>query len=162
MPDPNGHGYRATNDLELVVMVIRSALEPGYVVAGPAGRVLLRDDSRSGCVEPVPRYEADTVTQLLDHGHLRLGATEHVSDGHHEGPASAVLVPAATRALAVWWAARPLPGTQPVSRPHCAACGDAGRIRNCDYPTPGTDGRYRRRATSTACHRYQLATGARP
>jgi hypothetical protein len=78
--------------------------------------------------------------------------------GHH----AAVLVPAATRALAVWWAARPLPGTQLASRPRCAACGDTGRIRNCDYPTPGADGRYRRRATFTACHRCQLGTGARP
>jgi hypothetical protein len=105
--------YTTTNDVELVVMVIRSALEPGYVVVGAARRVYLRDGTRSGCVEPVPRYEADTVAQLLDQGHLYLGGTHHVSDGHCEGPARAVLVTASARAMADRWAVRPLPRTRP-------------------------------------------------
>ena len=53
----------------------------------------------------VPRYEADTVAQLLDTGHLRLGGTHVVSDGRHEGPARSVLVTTATRALVARWAA---------------------------------------------------------
>jgi hypothetical protein len=63
-------------------------------------------------VVTVPRYEADTVAQLLDSGHLRLGGTHVVSDGHRDGPARSVLVTAATRALAARWAAlTPLHGT---------------------------------------------------
>src|SRR4051812_37051755 len=118
LPDPGrSRRYTTTNDVELVVMVLRSALKPGYVVQGAARRVYLRDASRSGCVEPVPRYEADTVAQLLDQGHLVLGGTHHVSDGHREGPAHAVLVTRSARALADRWAARPLPGTRPHPRP---------------------------------------------
>jgi hypothetical protein len=118
LPDPrHTRRYTTTNDVELVVMVIRSALEPGYVVCGTARRVFLRDRSRGGCVEPVPRYEADTVAQLLDQGHLVLGGTHHVSDGHREGPAHAVLVTRSARAIADRWAARPLSGTRPAPRP---------------------------------------------
>ena len=118
LPDPGRtRRYTATNDVELVVMVIRSALEPGYVVQGAARRVYLRDASRDGCVEPVPRYEADTVAQLLDQGHLVLGGTHHVSDGHREGPAHGVLVTRSARAIAERWAARPLPGARPGPRP---------------------------------------------
>src|SRR5690242_19771359 len=75
---PTPRPYLTTNDVELVAWVIRSALEPGYLVAGAAERVLLRDRSRAGCAEPVPRFEADTVAQLLDHSLFRLGDTELV------------------------------------------------------------------------------------
>ena len=96
----------AVNDLDLVTSVIRSADEPGYVVIGPSERVFLRDPARGkGFVVSVPRYEADTVAQLLDTGHLRLGGTHVVSDGRHEGPARSVLVTTATRALVARWAA---------------------------------------------------------
>ena len=107
-----GRRYTATNDVELVVDVIRGALDPGYVVIGVGYRVLLRDGSRAGCVEPVPRYEADTVAQLLDHGLLRLGGTQVVFDGRREGPARVVLVTSAARAMVERWAARPLPGSR--------------------------------------------------
>ena len=43
--------------------------------SAPPNGCYLRDPHRSGYVAPVPRYEADTVAQLLDAGHLRLGAT---------------------------------------------------------------------------------------
>jgi hypothetical protein len=89
-----------TNDLDLVASVIRNAQDPGYVLIGSGERVYLRDPNRNHRVQPVPRYEADTVTQLLDHGHLKAGGTHVVSDGRHEGPARSVLVPAATRAMA--------------------------------------------------------------
>jgi hypothetical protein len=97
------------NDLDLVTSVIRSAEDPGYVVIGVGERVYLRDPAHKGFVAAVPRYEADTVAQLLDTGHLRLGGTHVVSDGRHEGPARSVLVPSATRAmLARWTALTPL------------------------------------------------------
>ena len=93
------------NDLDLVTSVIRSATEPGYAVIGVSERVYSRDPHRKGFVTAVPRYEADTVAQLLDTGHLKLGGTHVVSDGRHEGPARSVLVPAATRAMLARWAA---------------------------------------------------------
>jgi hypothetical protein len=98
--------YVTTNDVELVAWVVRSALEPGYVVVGAAQRVLLRDRSRTGCAESVPRFEADAVAQLLDRGLFRLGDTELVHDGQRDRPARSVLVTAATRALLARWAAR--------------------------------------------------------
>jgi hypothetical protein len=93
------------NDLDLVASVITTAQDPGYVVIGTAERVFLRDPARKGHVVTVPRYEADTVAQLLDHGHLRLGGTHVLTDGHREGPARSVLVPAATKAVSARWAA---------------------------------------------------------
>jgi hypothetical protein len=106
LPTTTGPKRRpALNDLDLVASVIRSAAEPGYVVVGVGERVLLRDAARNGFVVSVPRYEADTVAQLLDTGHLKIGGTHVVSDGRHEGPARSVLVPTATRALLARWAA---------------------------------------------------------
>jgi hypothetical protein len=84
------------------------------VVIGVAERVLLRDATRSGFVVSVPRYEADTVAQLLDTGHLRLGGTHVVSDGRHEGPARSVLVTTATRAMLARWAALQPPRHRPT------------------------------------------------
>ena len=72
---------------------------------GVGERVYLRDPRGKGFVAAVPRYEADTVAQLLDSGHLRLGGTHVVSDGRREGPARSVLVTAATRAMLARWAA---------------------------------------------------------
>ena len=95
----------ALNDLDLVTSVIRSADDPGYLVIGVGERVFLRDGARKGFVVSVPRYEADTVSQLLDSGHLRLGGTHLVSDGRREGPARSVLVTTATRTLLARWAA---------------------------------------------------------
>ena len=110
-----GSGRRpVVNDLDLVTSVIRSATEPGYVVIGVNERVYLRDPHRTGFVTTVPRYEADTVAQLLDTGHLKLGGTHVVSDGQHEGPARSVLIPAPTRAMLARWAAlAPLPHRTP-------------------------------------------------
>ena len=86
--------------------MIRSADEPGYVVVGPSERVFLRDPPAArASSSSVPRYEADTVAQLLDSGHLRLGGTHVVSDGRQEGPARSVLVTTATRAMVARWAA---------------------------------------------------------
>ena len=114
-PLPTGTTPRraAINDMDLVASVIASAQEPGYIVIGTSKRVFLRDHALKGHVLTVPRYEAETVAQLLDHGHLRLGGTHIVTDGRHEGPARSVLVPAPTRATATRWAVlTPLPGTR--------------------------------------------------
>jgi len=108
---PTARPYVTTNDVELVAWVVRSAVEPGYLIAGAAQRVLLRDRSRAGCAEPVPRFEADTVAQLLDRGLFRLGGTELVYDGQRDRPARAVIVPATTRTIADRWATTPLPRT---------------------------------------------------
>ena len=68
--------------------------------------MFLRDPARAGAPSvTVPRHEADTVAQLLDSGHLKIGGTHVVSDGHREGPARSVLVPAATKAMTARWAA---------------------------------------------------------
>ncbi len=105
LPAAKSPRYTATNDVDLFASVVASAQDPGYVLVGPAERVMLRDPSRKGLVVTVPRYEADTVAQLLDQGHLKVGGTHVVSDGRREGPARSVLVPAATRATLARWAA---------------------------------------------------------
>src|SRR5689334_16381982 len=106
LPTTTSRQRPVVNDFDLVAAVIRSADDPGYVVIGPSKRVYLRDTTRAkGFVVSVPRYEADTVAQLLDAGHLRLGGTHVVSDGRHEGPARSVLVTTATRAMLARWAA---------------------------------------------------------
>lgn len=101
-PDP---ADAATNDVELVASVIRLATDPGYVLVGPAERVMRRVAGDNHAVEPVPRYEQDTVRQLLDSRHLRPGGAHHVTAGTHDGPAAAVLVPRTTRDMANRWAA---------------------------------------------------------
>ena len=99
--------YLTTNDVELVAWVVRSALEPGYVVVGTAQRVLLRDRSRTGSAEQVPRFEADTVAQLLDRSLFHLGDTELIHDSQRDRPARAVIVPITTRTIADRWATTP-------------------------------------------------------
>lgn len=104
-----------TNDLDLVAAVIRHATDPGYLLAGPTDRVLIRDPAGKDTVEAVPRYEAETVHQLLDAGHLTTGGTHHVACDGRDGPARAVLVPKPTRALIDRWAAlQPLPAAAPA------------------------------------------------
>jgi len=103
-------GYTASNDLDLFVAVARTALDPGYVLIGPAERVFRRDPARHGHVDPVPAYEAAMVAQMLDHRHLSTGGTHHVVYGRHDGPARAVLVPRATRdQIDRWTHLHPLP-----------------------------------------------------
>ena len=106
VPAQKAPRHGAANDLDLITSVICAAQEPGYVLIGVGERVHLRDPSRGkGFVTAVPRYEADTVAQLVDSGHFKIGGTHVVSDGRREGPARSVLVPAATTAMLVRWAA---------------------------------------------------------
>jgi hypothetical protein len=110
LPTQRGPGYIASNDLDLFVAVASTAIEPGYVLCGPADRVFRRDPSRHGHVDPVPTYEAAMVAQMLDNHHLTTGGTHHVTYGRHDGPARAVLVPRATRdQVGRWTHLHPLP-----------------------------------------------------
>lgn len=85
--------------------MIRTATEPGYVVIGPAERVHVREPGSKHDVRRVPAYEADTVAQLLDSGHLTIGGTHHVSVGRREGPARSVLVTKAAKSMIKRWGA---------------------------------------------------------
>ncbi|WP_219414868.1 hypothetical protein [Pseudonocardia nigra] len=109
------------NDPELVADVVRSAISRGYVLIGPAERVFVREageTKKGSSVEPVPTYEADTVRQLLDAGHLATGGNHIVRHGGREGPATSVLVPKATRAMVTRWAnLRPLLTHPPAAKP---------------------------------------------
>jgi hypothetical protein len=103
-------GYTVTNDLTLIREIIRFAVAPGFVLVGPAQRVLTYQPDRGrGFVAAVPKYEADAVAQLLDAGHLKVGGTHTVHYGDHTGPATSVLVPKATRDMVARWdSLRPL------------------------------------------------------
>lgn len=112
-PTPNpapaageGVGLRAegsTADVELIATVIRLALLPGYLLVGAGERVMRREDTHRDGATPVPSYEADTVAQLLDTGHLRIGGTHPLA--HRSAVARLVLVPAATRHQLDRWTA---------------------------------------------------------
>jgi hypothetical protein len=104
---PDSHpAHSETNDLELIADVIRAALDPGYVLIGPARRVFRRIDSntqKGAPVETVPTYEQDAVHQLLDRRHLTIGGTHIVSYSGRQGPANSVLVKKASRAMVTRW-----------------------------------------------------------
>lgn len=95
-----------SNDLDLFVAVVRLAIDPGYVVIGPTGRVFRRDPGHRNSdteVETTPAYEDDMVTQLLNAGHLILGGHHYATRGRIGIPARTVLVPRATRDLITRW-----------------------------------------------------------
>ncbi|MFC4949036.1 hypothetical protein [Pseudonocardia sp. GCM10023141] len=99
-------GPAPINDLDLFTSVVKAATEPGYVLIGPAERVFLRDPSIArDMVVAVPRYESDTVSQLLGDGHLAVGGYHQVRTEGYGGWARAVLVPQPTHALLNRWAA---------------------------------------------------------
>jgi hypothetical protein len=101
---PDDHAYRDCNDVDLFVAVAQTAMDPGYVVVGPAERVFRRDPSHPGYVEPVASYEAAMVAQMLNGGHLKIGGAHHVTYGRREGPARSVLVSQHTRTQLSRWA----------------------------------------------------------
>lgn len=117
---------RAVHDMDLLASVVKSAIDPGYVLIGPAERVYLRDPTRDGAVDPVPVYEADAVVQLLSSGHLKVGGAHRVRTAGREGHANAVLVPRDTKLMVRRWdALAPLGGRPP-------------RQRTGGSPSPGT------------------------
>ncbi|MFP5022528.1 hypothetical protein [Pseudonocardia phyllosphaerae] len=93
----------ATQDPREVARIIALAQDPGLLVIERSGRVLRSDPARPGCAEAVSRHDGDTVAQLLDSGHLRLGGNHHTHHNGQEGPARAVLVPKATRDMVTRW-----------------------------------------------------------
>ena len=112
-PTATGHrAYQATNDIELIQTIVRLAIEPGFVLIGPAERVFCYQPDRGrALVRPVPKYEAAAVAQLLDSRPLRTGGARTVQYGEHSGTATSVLVPKATRDMLTRWEhLRPLPG----------------------------------------------------
>ena len=102
------YGYTVTNNITLIREIIRLAVEPGFVLIGPAERVFThhpdkRARHRPPVVTPAVRYQADAVAQLLDAGHLTLGGSHTVRYGDRIGPAISVLVPKATRNMVNRW-----------------------------------------------------------
>ena len=106
-PDSGGPaGRRAEHtgaDKDLIAAVIRLARGPGYLLVGPAERVMRRDDHHRDGATPVPTYEADTVAHLLDSGHLTPGATHPGTIRGHERTARTVLVADRARRLLDRW-----------------------------------------------------------
>jgi hypothetical protein len=106
---PQRRADHATADAELIATVLRLALAPGYLLLGPAERVVRPLDGRVGAhgvdVQAVPGYEADTVAQLLGSRHLRLGGVRQVTHGDRLVAATSITVPAAGRRLLDRWTA---------------------------------------------------------
>lgn len=106
--DGGGAGPRAehpTSDIELIATVLRLAADPGYLLIGPAEHVARRNDHHRDGATDVPTYEADTVAQLLDSGHLTIGATHPGTVHGHTSTARTVLVTSrARRQLDRWHA----------------------------------------------------------
>ena len=94
-------GRPVTNDLELIIDVIRLALDPGYVLIGHTERVYRRDldTHHHDRVVRTAGFEADAVLQLLDQHHFRRGGQHSVTCEAYAGPATSVLVPKATRGM---------------------------------------------------------------
>ncbi len=104
---PQQRADRASADPELIATVLRLALTPGYLLLGPAERVVRPLDGRVGArgvdVQAVPVFEADTVAQLLDSRHLRLGGTRQVTHAERVVAATTVTVPVPGRRLLKRW-----------------------------------------------------------
>lgn len=108
--DTTDQGQTETQDPREVARIVAAAQEPGFLVIERTGLVLRPDPARPGCAEAVSRHDGDTVGQLLDSGHLKLGGTHHTHHNGDEGPARSVLVPKATRDMVTRWDhLRPLP-----------------------------------------------------
>ena len=93
----------ATQDPREVARIVHTAHDPGYLLIERTSRVLRADPTRPGCADAVSRHDGDTVAQLLDSGHLKLGGTHHVHHAGQEGPARSVLVPKQTRDMVSRW-----------------------------------------------------------
>lgn len=106
-PAPERRADPATADPELIATVLRLAISPGYLLLGPAEHVVRPLNGRHGArgvdVQTVPAYEADTVAQLLDSRHLRLGGVRQVTHDTRLVAATTVTVPPAGRRLLDRW-----------------------------------------------------------
>ena len=108
--ETDDQGPAATPDPREVARIVQTAQEPGFLLIERTGRVLRADPARPGCADAVSRHDGDTVAQLLDTGHLRIGGTHHIHHNGQEGPARSILVPKATRDMVARWDhLRPIP-----------------------------------------------------
>jgi 5-formaminoimidazole-4-carboxamide-1-beta-D-ribofuranosyl 5'-monophosphate synthetase len=85
-----------TQDMDLVVSVIKAAKSPGYVVIGSSERVYRCTCEGVREVERVPDYEDGAVHQLIEQKLLTIGGGHTVSYQGQEGRANSVLVPKRT------------------------------------------------------------------
>ena len=130
------HGPAATQDPREVARIVATAQEPGFLVIERTGRVLRADPARPGCADAVSRHDGDTVAQLLDSGHLKLGGSHHIHHAGQEGPARSVLVPKATRDMVTRWDhLRPVPA--PAARPQRPAPQRTTGVIGVDVVEPG-------------------------
>jgi hypothetical protein len=97
-----------TNDMDAVITVLtRASGENKYLISQRGVRLFRRVDRER--MRPVPRWEADLVTQLIDSGHLRLGGSHVLRCGAVRSPVASVLASKATRdQLARWRAMKPM------------------------------------------------------
>ncbi|OJG07893.1 hypothetical protein BG618_01840 [Pseudonocardia autotrophica] len=135
--ETDDHGPAATQDPREVARIVAAAQEPGFLIVERTGHVLRADPARPGCADAVSRHDGDTVLQLLDTGHLRLGGTHHVHHNGSEGPARSVLVPKATRDMVSRWDhLRPIAERAPAAKPTKAPRRSTGVI-GVDVVEPG-------------------------
>lgn len=139
----------AINDVDLIAAVIRSADNPGYVLVGPSERVYLREPGTKHDVRRVPTYEADTVAQLVESGHLTIGGNHTVRLDRRDGPARSVLVTKQARSMVGRWASltplhgRPRSGAGGAVDLWCPECGEPAQARppqrwnRANGPRPG-------------------------
>lgn len=93
-----------TNDMDLIESVLRTAIDPGYVVIG-AGESVHRYSTgqQHGEVERAPSYENDAVHQLVDRKLLAIGGGRRVKRGSEDIRANSVLVSNKARGMVSRW-----------------------------------------------------------
>lgn len=110
----------ATQDPDLIAVVVRLADDPGYRVAERSGRVFRVEAGQKGSVEPVPTHKADVVRQLIDARALELGGNHSIRNGNEIAPSRSVLVTKDLRGRVTRWA-----NLRPLKPGHRAATGAA-------------------------------------
>ncbi len=97
-------GRRPTcNDRELAESVLRAALSDGYAVVGHPVRVYRCVGGAE--IEAVPRYESETVLDLIERDVLRVGGWHEYTCGEFGGRGRSVVAPKQTCTLLNRWAA---------------------------------------------------------
>jgi hypothetical protein len=107
-PVPPARPPVATNDMRSIIEVLERAVnECGYVIVGPSRRVYRRTNYNT--MKQIPRWELETVLQLIDSGQLILGGHHVLRCGAIRQTVNSVLVPKPTRQnLNRWNALKPL------------------------------------------------------
>ena len=105
-----------TNDMELIHTVVTTAMRGLYVTAGVTERAYALTDGPDGeTVARLPRFEEDTVHQLLARGWLRVGTgSKHVRCGASRFAAAKLLVPKHARTAVTRWSSLARPTTWPT------------------------------------------------